>query len=115
MAEIIKAVMSSAAEAKLRALYINAREAVDIQNLLCKMGHPQPPMPMQTDNSMAEGIINTRVEPKQTKATGMRFHWLHDRCKAQNQFHFYWWAGSTNLGDYWMKHHPPTPSHENSQ
>ena len=40
IAEIIKAVMSSAAEAELGALYINAREAVYIRNILEEMGHP---------------------------------------------------------------------------
>ena len=107
MAEIIKAVMSSAAEAELGALYIYARKEVEIKNILHKMGHPQPLMPKQMDNSMAEGIINARVHPKQTKAMDMRFHLLPDRCVAQNQFCFYWWAGTTNLGDYWTKHHPP--------
>jgi len=47
VAEIIKAVMSSAAKAKLRALYINARKAVEIRNILHELGHPQPPTPMQ--------------------------------------------------------------------
>ena len=71
------------------------------------MGHPQPPMPMQMDNLTAEGIINARVQPKQTKAMDMRFHWLRDRSIAQTQFCFYWHAGAKNVGDYWMKHPPP--------
>jgi hypothetical protein len=33
----------------------------------------------------------------------VRFHWL--RChEAQNQFHFFWRPGKTNLADYWTKH-----------
>ena len=60
---------------------------------------------------MDEGIINARVQPKQTKAMDMRLHWLRDRSIAQNQFCSYWWVGATNLGDYWTKHHPPTPHH----
>ena len=39
IAQIIKAVMSSAAEAGLGALYINAREAVYIRQILEAMGH----------------------------------------------------------------------------
>ena len=53
IAQLIKAVMTLAVEAKLGALYINACKAVPQRQLLEEMGHPQPPTPMQTDNSMA--------------------------------------------------------------
>ena len=106
VAEIIRAVMSSAAEAELGALYINARKAVEIRTILAEMGHPQPPTPMQTDNSTAEGIINSKVQPKRTKAMDMRFHWLRDRGVNQRQFRFYWRPGPYNYADYWTKHHP---------
>ena len=39
IAQIIKAVMSSAAEAELGALFINAKEAVYTRNILEEMGH----------------------------------------------------------------------------
>jgi hypothetical protein len=107
VAEIIKAVMSSAAEAEMGALYINARKAVEERQILEEMGHPQPPTPIQTDNSTAEGIINSRVQPKRTKAMDMRFHWLRDRAVSQKQFRFYWRPGTTNKADYFTKHHPP--------
>ena len=96
--------MSSAAEAELGALYINAREAVYIRRILEEMGHPQPPTPIQTDNSTAEGIINNNVQSKRTKAMDMRFHWLRDR-ECQKQFRFYWRPGTLNYADYWTKHH----------
>jgi hypothetical protein len=107
VAEIIKAVMSSAAESELGSLYLNGRKGVKICNILEEMGHPQPPTPVQTDNSSAEGIINSRVQPKRTKAIDMRFHWLRDRSINQKQFRFYWRPGPTNIADYWTKHHPP--------
>eukprot|EP00804_Cyclotella_cryptica_P002902 CCRYP_021007-RA/>CCRYP_021007-RA protein AED:0.15 eAED:0.15 QI:0/0/0/1/1/1/5/0/1206 len=107
VAEIIKAVMSSAAEAELGALYINARKAVEERQILEEMGHQQPPTPMQTDTSTGEGIINARVQPKRTKAMDMRFHWLRDRGVNQKQFRFYWRPGPLNLADYFTKHHPP--------
>jgi hypothetical protein len=107
VAEIIKGVMSSAAEAEMGALYINARKAVEERNILEELGHPQPPTPIQTDNSTAEGIINKKVQPKRTKAMDMRFHWLRDRAVNQNQFRFYWRPGPLNLADYFTKHHPP--------
>ena len=74
IAQIIKAVMSSAAEAELGALYINAREAVHIRNILEEMGHPQPPTPIQVDNSTADGVVNNKVQPKSMKPMDMRFH-----------------------------------------
>jgi hypothetical protein len=104
IAQLIKAVMSSAAEAELGALYINAREAVPQRQLLEEMGHPQPPTPIQTDNSTALGVVTCNIQPRRTKAMDMRFHWL--RCReAQKQFRFFWRPGKTNLADYWTKHH----------
>ncbi len=89
IATIIKAVMSSAAEAELGALFINAKEAVHLRQILEEMGHPQPRTPMQTDNTPAEGVFNNKIQPKCTKAMDMRYHWLCDR-EAQGQFNIYW-------------------------
>ncbi len=87
IAALIKAVMSSAVEAELGALYINAREAVPQCCTLEEMGHKQPPTPMQTNNTTAVGVVNNNIQPKCTKAMDMRFHWL--RChETQNQFYF---------------------------
>ena len=104
VAQIIKAVMSSAAEAELGALYINCREAIPARHALIAMGHPQPPTPIQTDNTTALGVVNNTIAPRRTKAMDMRFHWL--RCRqAQQQFRHYWRPGPTNKGDYVTKHH----------
>ncbi len=68
IATIVKVVMSSAAEAELGALYINAREAVYLRQILEAMDHPQPRTPMQMDNTTAEGVIikkYNRNAPKQ--------------------------------------------------
>ncbi len=32
----------------------------------------------ELDNSAAEGVINSRVQPKRTKSMDMRFEWLLD-------------------------------------
>ncbi len=105
-ATIIKAVMSSAAEAELGALYLNAKEATNLRQILQEMGHPQPCTPIQTNNTTAEGVINNKIQPKRTKAMDMRFHWLRGR-KAQRQIKIIWRPGKTNLVDYFTKHHPP--------
>jgi hypothetical protein len=84
-ATIIKNVMSSVAEAEIGALYLNAKEAIYLQEILFEMGHPQPPTPIQTDNTTAEGVINNKIQTKGTKLMDMRFHWLCN-CKQQEQF-----------------------------
>ncbi len=56
---------------------------------LSKRVHPQPKTPIQTDNLMAEGVINNKIQPKRTKAMDMHFHWLWD-CEAQGQFRIFW-------------------------
>jgi hypothetical protein len=61
IAQVIKAVMSLAAEAEVGALYINCRETIPACHTLEFMGHPQPPTPMQTDNTTALGIVNNNV------------------------------------------------------
>jgi hypothetical protein len=106
IAQIIDAVMSLAAEAKMGALFLNAKEAVHMQCNLHEMGHPQPCTPNQTDNSTAERVINSRVQPKPTKLMDMQFEWLLDRAQ-QGRFPIYWRPGKTNLADYFTKHHPP--------
>jgi hypothetical protein len=100
ISQIIKSVMSSAAEAELGALLINAKTAASMRTTLEELGHPQTQTPMQTGNSTAHALL-----PKVLKAMDMRFHWL--RCHdAQGQFRYYWRPGAQNLADYWTKHHP---------
>ncbi len=53
ISQIIKAVMSLAAEAKVGALSINCHEAVPARHVLELLGHPQLPTPMQMDNTTA--------------------------------------------------------------
>jgi len=105
VSQIIRAVMSSAAEAELGTLFINAKMAVSMRQTLEELGHPQPRTPMQTDNSTAHALLTNKILPKALKAMDMRFHWLRDR-DAQKQYRFYWRPGTQNLADYFTKHHP---------
>jgi hypothetical protein len=100
--------MLSAAEAELGELFLNAKEGVYLYlcQVLTKMGHPQPCTPTQTNNMTVEGVINNKIQSKQTKAMDMRFNWPRNR-KAQGQFRIYWCPGKTNLVDFFTKHHPP--------
>jgi hypothetical protein len=81
--------MSSAAEAELGALFINAKMAVSMQRTLKEMGQPQTCTPIQTNNLSDHALLTNKIMPKVLKAMDMRFHWLHCR-KAQDQYCFYW-------------------------
>eukprot|EP00804_Cyclotella_cryptica_P017920 CCRYP_001281-RA/>CCRYP_001281-RA protein AED:0.43 eAED:0.43 QI:0/-1/0/1/-1/1/1/0/136 len=65
--QIIKAIMSSAAEVELGALYINAHDVIPLRHLLIEMSHPQPPTPIQIDNSMALGVVTNTIQPNTQK------------------------------------------------
>jgi hypothetical protein len=70
------------------------------------MGHDQPATPIQTDNACANGIMNSTVKQKRSKAIDMRYYWLRDRVQ-QKQFRVHWQPGIDNKADYFTKHHPP--------
>jgi hypothetical protein len=76
LSKVLKGVMSSAAEAEIGALYLNAKEATVIRTTLTEMGHPQPATPMETENSTASGIMNRTVKQVRSKAIDMRFYWV---------------------------------------
>ena len=103
--QIIRAVMSLAAEAKLGTLFIKAKMAVSMQCMLKEMGYPQTCTPIQTSNLTAHALLSNKILPKALKAMDMQFHWLYCQ-KAQHQYWFYWRPGTQNLADYWTKHHP---------
>ena len=110
---ILKHVVSSAAEAEIGGLFINVKAAIPIRQTLIEMGHPQPPTPMQTDNSTAYALITNKIRPKALKSMEMRFNFLKCR-QAQEQFRFYWAPGIWNLADYFTKHHAPS-HHRNTR
>ena len=73
ISQIIQAVISSAAEAEIGALFINAKTAVSIRQTLIELGHPQPRTPMQTDNATAHALLTNKILPKALKAMDMQF------------------------------------------
>jgi hypothetical protein len=106
ISKVLKHIMSSAAEAEIGAVFINAKEGVVLRTTLEELGHKQPPTPMETDNTTATGYSNGSIKQKRTKAMDMRFYWIKDRVK-QGQFKIYWDPGFQNLADYFTKHHSP--------
>jgi hypothetical protein len=112
ISQIIRNVMSSAAEAEIGALFVNAQAAIPQRHALETMGHPQPKTPLQTDNTTAFGVATNNIQPKRTKAMDKNYHWL--RCReAQGQFRYYWGSGKKNKADYHSKHH--CPAHHTEQ
>ena len=68
------------------------------------MGHKQPLIPMQTDNTTENGLVANSIASKRINKIDMRLHWL--RCRStQGQFLHYCIAGATNLWGYVIKQH----------
>ena len=71
ISQIIKAVMSSAAEAELAALFIDTKMAVLMHNTLEELSHLQMRTPIQTDSSTAHSLLTNKILPKALKAMDM--------------------------------------------
>ena len=76
---ILKFVATSAAKAKLGALFVNAKEGRVIRLILQELGHPQPPTPIHCDNSTAAGIANNMVKRQQSCSMEMQYFWIADQ------------------------------------
>jgi hypothetical protein len=106
VSNIMCQVLASAAEAEMGGLFYNGQEAVvTIRTTLIDTGYPQPPIPLQPDNSTAAGISNSTVKQRRSKAIDMRFYWIRDGVN-QGQFLVHWKRGATNQADYFTKHRP---------
>jgi hypothetical protein len=106
VSSIMRKVLSSATEAKVGACFHNAQDACPLFVTLKEMNWPQPPTPIQVDNSCAHGIINDTVKERRSKAIDMRFYWVRDRV-CQGHFRVLWQPCKSNLADYFTKHHSP--------
>ncbi len=71
ISQIIKAVMSSATEAKLGALFINTKLVVLMQRTLEELGHPQNCTPIKTNNLTAHALLTNKIQPKVLKTMHM--------------------------------------------
>ena len=104
LCQILKFVASSAAEAELGSLFLNAKKGKEMITTLTEMGHPQPPVPIHVDNSTTVGIANKTIKQQRSRAMEMRYFWVQDQVKNKH-FIITWYPGSENLGDYHTKHH----------
>ena len=61
---IIKHIMASSSEAELAAMFYNSREAITLNIALEQVGHRQPPTNVTVGNSMAHGLTQGTMIPK---------------------------------------------------
>ena len=80
--------MSSAAEAKIGANFLNAKVALIIRTTLKEHGNHQPLTSVQVDKTTEVGFENATIKQKQSKTIDMRFYWIRDRTR-QGQFNIY--------------------------
>jgi hypothetical protein len=81
VASVIKNVVASTAESEVGGCFHNAQSGSPLRVALTELGHTQPPIPLQTDNSTAFGILNETIKQKRSNAMDMRYHWLTDRVR----------------------------------
>ena len=102
----IQTLVTSAAEAEYVSLYMNAKKGIPMRHTLIEMGHPQPPTPIQTDNTKVVGIANYSIK-KNSKVLDMRWYWLKYQIESK-RYNVYFKPGSQNKADYFTKNHSPT-------
>ena len=73
---IIKFVMPLSADDELVDLFIAAKLIVNLRQTLIDMGWPQPPTPLQNDNSTVAVFSNNTRFLKITNSMDMMFHWI---------------------------------------
>ncbi len=86
-------------------LIFGAQHAAALRTVLSDLEYPQPDTIILCDNTTAIGIATDSVKQKWSKATDMRFHWVHDRVH-QKQFWIAYIASAENLADYFTKNLP---------
>ena len=75
--------VASATEAEVGELFYNCQTAVPLRITLQELGFYQPPTPIKTDNSEAEGVVTTTVRQKRSKAMDMQFYCMKRRVKQK--------------------------------
>jgi hypothetical protein len=63
---VIKHIISSVAEAEIGAVFINAKEGAVLHTALEELGHPQPPTPLETENTTTTGYNNGTIKQRCT-------------------------------------------------
>lgn len=62
--QIIPTVIASITEGEIASLFINYLITKPLRNTLTKTGQPKPPAPTQTDNYVAEALVNRTINTR---------------------------------------------------
>ena len=81
LCNIMKFVASSAVEAELGALFMNAKEGRIIRLTLEELGHTRLPIPIHCDNATAAGIANVTVKIQRSRLMEMQYSYICDQVK----------------------------------
>lgn len=73
LSSILKFLVSLAAEAELRSLFLNAKEGDILRLILHEMGHLKSPTPIHCDDKTTVGIANDSVKKQISQSMEMRF------------------------------------------
>ena len=101
---ILQFVVTSAAEAKLDALYHNCQMGIIFRLTLKEMGHLQPKTPVHCNNVTTVGIANNSIKRQHLHSIEMRFFWVGDKI-AQSMYDISWHPRMEHLADYQSKHY----------
>jgi hypothetical protein len=59
---VYKNVLSNVMEAEVAGTFLNAKEGVNVRNILNSIGHPQPRTPLLTKNLTTFGIVSGKIK-----------------------------------------------------
>ena len=79
-------VVASSVETEIFSLLVNYQKTLPLLVDLTELGHPQPPTPIQTDNSMDSSFFPVPLSNKSWKTIDMRYYWLQDRQAQKIEF-----------------------------
>jgi hypothetical protein len=80
---VYKNVMSSVIEAEVAGTFVNAKEGVNVRNILNSIGRPQPRTTLLTDKLTTFGIVSKKMKQQRSQSIDMGLYWIKDR-EAQN-------------------------------
>ena len=75
-----------------------------IRLILAKLGYPQPPTLIHTDNTTAVGIVNSTINRQRSRSMEMRYFWLLDQA-YQKYFKFCYHPGAELMAENPTKAH----------
>lgn len=111
---ILRSVVTSATESELYSIYHKRKIAYYFLNILLHLHHNQHPITITTDRKTSHGFINKSIKPKKSKSLHMNFQWLQQEVDISHLI-TEWKEGSTNIADYFRKHHLATHHNKNKK